>query len=45
MQQIPAATYQPILLCTTEAEATAGVGRPEDPLFGTFGSGLSAAGE
>lgn len=33
------------MLHSTEAEATARVGRPEDPLFGTFGSGLSATGE
>ena len=33
------------MLYSTEAEATAGVGRPEDPLSGTFRSGLSATGE
>lgn len=33
------------VLCSTEAEATAGVRKPEDPLSGTFRSGLSATGE
>lgn len=44
---ILAATYQSVLLCCffTEAEATAGVGRPEDPLSGTLRSRFSAAGK
>lgn len=33
------------VLHPTEAEATARVGRPEDPLFGTFRSRFSATGE
>lgn len=49
MQKVPAAsydiTYYFTVLCSTEAEATAGVGRPEDPLSGTFRSGLSATGK
>lgn len=45
MQYIPVAFYEPILLCSIEAEATAGVGRPEDSLFGPFWPGISATGE
>ncbi len=49
MQKVPDAsyyiTYYFTMLCSTEAEATAGVGRPEDPLSGAFGSGLSATGK
>ncbi len=33
------------VLCSTEAEATAGVRKPEDPLSGTYRSGLSTTGE